>query len=304
MGAAMRTMRVHSWRVGFTLIELLVVVAIMAMMGTASVGAYRSMRRGMEERAVENTASQFIRTAYQRAMIERTPVCVYFWNELIAEETDTTPMKVSGRAVAVRRIGRISGIHRGRLVDEFGNLENYKLVDSSGNKVQKTGSSRDAGIYLYRVNGGETEFRRSTVLGYTDEATASCKLLSDVEDDGSSGLNSASSGGNSWELNPYCFTVIDKGGIDWQIGDAYGLEFAEIQLPNGYIWESNYPKDKSKTIEPIKVMNFNPLNPSNSGANETIAIHAVRPDASGEMALDASFSETTVAPSQQQSQQD
>ena len=55
---------------GFTLIELLVVVGIMGLLGTASIGAYRSVVRGMEERGAVENASQFVHAAFQRARLE------------------------------------------------------------------------------------------------------------------------------------------------------------------------------------------------------------------------------------------
>ena len=72
----------------FTLLELLVVMAIMGFMGTLSVAGYRAMRRGMEERSVMQNVNQFIRSAYQRAQIDRQPVSVYFWNETLRDASN------------------------------------------------------------------------------------------------------------------------------------------------------------------------------------------------------------------------
>ena len=77
-----------SMKRAFTLLELLVVIGIMGFMGTISVGGYRAMRRGMEERGVMQNVNQFIRSAYQRAQIERQPVAVYFWNETLRGSGD------------------------------------------------------------------------------------------------------------------------------------------------------------------------------------------------------------------------
>ncbi len=96
------------FRRGFTLLELLVVIAIMGLLGTASVGGYRAMQRGMEERGVMQNVNEFIRAAYQRAQIDRQPVAVYFWNECIREESDMQTAVVVGKAVAVRRSGRVT----------------------------------------------------------------------------------------------------------------------------------------------------------------------------------------------------
>ena len=107
-------------RKAFTLLELLVVMGIMGMMAVMSVGGYRAMQRGMEERGVMENANHFIRAAYRRAQIDRQPVAVYFWNETLREETDTEPMIVVGKAVAVRRAGRVSRYIDPYLYDEFG----------------------------------------------------------------------------------------------------------------------------------------------------------------------------------------
>ena len=95
---------------GFTLVELILVMAIMGLLGTISVGGYRAMQSGMEERGTMQNVNEFIRSAYQRAQIDRQPVNVYFWNELLREKTeDDTPIVV-GKAVAVRRAGRLSDV--------------------------------------------------------------------------------------------------------------------------------------------------------------------------------------------------
>lgn len=84
----------------FTLIELMVVMAIMGLLGTVSVGGYRAMQRGMEERGVMQSVNSFIRTAYQRAQIDRQPVVVFFWNETERLASEEHTEVVVGRAVA------------------------------------------------------------------------------------------------------------------------------------------------------------------------------------------------------------
>ena len=70
----------------FTLLELLVVMGIMGLMGTLSIGGYRAMQRGMEERGVMQSVNTMIREAYQRAQIDRQPVAIYFWSEKLGVE--------------------------------------------------------------------------------------------------------------------------------------------------------------------------------------------------------------------------
>ena len=106
------------------------VVMIMALLGTITVGGYRAMQRGMEERGAMENANHFIRAAYRRAQIDRQPVALWFWNETIREETDTEPMIVVGKAVAVRRAGRVSRYSDLYLFDEFGDLDRERLIES------------------------------------------------------------------------------------------------------------------------------------------------------------------------------
>ena len=143
-------------RRAFTLIELLMVVMIMGLLGTVTVGGYRAMQRGMEERGVMENANHFIRAAYRRAQIDRQPVAVYFWNETLREETDTEPLIVVGRAVAVRRAGRVSRYIDPYLYDEFGDLDKERLIESEEDEDAENANSgsteNDNLVPLYKMN--------------------------------------------------------------------------------------------------------------------------------------------------------
>ena len=102
----------------FSLIELLVVISIMAVMGTVAVGGYRAMQRGMDERGTMENVNAFVRLAYQRAQIDRQPTVVYFWNETLQRESDSNnTLRVVGKAVAVRRGGRLTDVKGKYLID-------------------------------------------------------------------------------------------------------------------------------------------------------------------------------------------
>ena len=111
-------------RRAFTLLELLVVMAIMGMMAVMSVGGYRAMRRGMQERAVGENVDKFLRAAHQRAQIDRQPVAVYLWNETLQVARDNADgvAIVVGKAVAVRYAGRLTRVVGNNLYDEFGDF--------------------------------------------------------------------------------------------------------------------------------------------------------------------------------------
>ena len=63
----------------FTLVELLVVIGIMGFLGTVSVGGYRAMQRGMEERGVMQNVNTVVKTAFERAQIDRQPTWIWMW---------------------------------------------------------------------------------------------------------------------------------------------------------------------------------------------------------------------------------
>ena len=211
----------------FTLIELLVVMAIMGLLGTISVGGYRAMQRGMEQRGVLLNVRQFVLAAQERARIDRVPVNVYFWNETLREETDTEPPVIVGKAAAVRRTGRVTQVDGDYLYDEFGDLRAMAdEADASGNVNVSTGSKQ--GLFLYRI-GKSTNFERSLIAPDTEaNKDFAVYVLPDDPDDADQ-FKSA-------KIQPYGFRVIEKNDVSWKTGDAYGFAFEEIQLPKNYIF--------------------------------------------------------------------
>lgn len=265
-------------RRAFTLIELLVVIAIMAMLGTLSVGGYRAMQRGMEDRGAMQNVNQFIRSAYQRAQIDRAPVAVYFWNETSAEETDDDIMVVHGRAIAVRRAGRLTNIVGQNLCDEFGDLSFNRLVVNEDDDVESSdsGSTRAGnGINLYRLNGDEGSQMARSVISQTTKKVTLQELLLQSGEDG--------------DFETYAYVLIDKGGVTWKVGDAYGFEFASIDLPNGYIFGSDYSRDLGNPVRGEDVIRFRVSENSGSGAHQgtdgksTVSVYCLRPNASGDI---------------------
>ena len=277
---------------GFTLVELLVVMAIMGLLGTISVGGYRAMQRGMEERGVMDNVNQFIRSAYQRAQIDRQPVAVYFWNELLREETDDSPPIVVGRAVAVRRSGRITDVVGGKLCDEFGDLRFMRLTkgdsdDDDDDDSAASGSTKEGnGMFLYYMDGSDSSFKRSVVSQTTKRTQSNERMLA--------------TGGEA-RIVAYAFSIIDAGGVTWERGNSYGFEFAETQLPHNFIFGNSYSSSASSPVKDVAVMRFVPGGNSGSGTTggivggqSTVQVSSLRPDATG--ALSALPVATTRSP--------
>ena len=275
-------------RKAFTLLELLLVMAIMGFMGTVAVGGYRAMRRGMEERSVMQNVNQFIRSAYQRAQIDRQPVAVYFWNETLREEAGDEPIQVVGKAVAVRRSGRLTQVDNDKLYDEFGDL--MPVRDSDG-KVVMSSAKDSAGIYLYKLNGDEQSGRmeRSTVAEQPVRFEADEPLVL-------GGM--ARFRGWAWTYKPG-----GQNSVNWKVGTAYGFEFANLQLPVNYLFGASYSKSVRQPVEGESDLHFSVSANSGSGATQgiagksTIDVYSLRPGASG--ALTAQRVATSENPTQQ-----
>lgn len=264
-------------RRAFTLLELLIVMAIMGMMAVMSVGGYRAMRRGMQERAVMTNVNQFIRAAYQRAQIDRLPVSVYFWNETLRLGSDDQGGVdvVVGKAVAVRRSGRITGVQGSYLTDEFGDLRFSRMIseDDEEDVNEASKSSSDGGMYLYRLNGDESgTSERSRV-----SETTTAKPLNGEPLLGWSGSGTQENAAlKSGDIDAYAFEVLDGTQGKWSVGDAYGFEFADITLPHGYLFGSAYSRSLSSPIAGKSMMRFNPSGDDGSAGSggDTITIYS------------------------------
>lgn len=280
----------------FTLLELLLVMAIMGMMGTVAVGAYRGMQRGMEERGVMQNVNQFLKSAYSRAQIDRLPVVVYLWNETIQEEKDNKDLVVVGHAVAVRPFGRITGVQGNYLYDEYGDLRSNANVTSVDDGTESSYSgSDDAGnrTYIYKIDASASPMRRSIISQTTKLLSQREPVFGCSRTVGDSSSGDAAGGGmsNMVEIPVYCYvkSSADQSGVSWNTGDAYGFEFQELVLPHNYIFGSSYSKSEKSPISNLSVIpRFLPGANSGTGAageanDYTFEVNAIRPDSSGNM---------------------
>lgn len=206
---------------GFTLVELMVVIGIMAIMGSLTVAGYRQMKRGMEERSVLQNVESFIKGAVQRAMIDRQSVGIYFWNETLQEEGDDFEIVV-GKAVAVRRAGRISKVDGNYLCDEFGDLE-YRSEQDEEEEDTSSSTKDMPKIKLYKMS-EDGSIEAFIVNEMTEPRSFTVSFIHGDEEDATI---------------QWCYAFKSDGGGGWNVGDAYGFEFADITLPHGYIFGSS-----------------------------------------------------------------
>ena len=263
-------------RRAFTLMELLIVMGLMGMLGTMSIGGYMAMKRGMEERGVMQNVNSFIRAAYQRAQIDRLPVTVYFWNETIRSRTKDEYEIVVGKAVAVRRAGRLSGVRGKLLIDEFGDLDRMFPTDD-----QEQSNSGDNGlIYLYPMqnlsqNESSKELRRSEVKSRVTDASDTVNFLS--------GSKSGDGSDYPGQIIAWAFDMVNDGKVSWHAGDAYGFEFQNLTLPHNYIFgDSRSTSVENPIVEAgtlVFDIGYNSGNGINQGGvigNDNITVSSLR----------------------------
>ncbi len=267
----------------FTLVELLVVVGIMGLLGTVSVGGYRAMQRGMADKGVMENVNSFVRAAYQRAQIDRQPTAIYFWNETIREATEYETEIVVGKAVAIRRYGRVSQVLGQQFIyDEFADLNLTYQTDDD-----KSGSSDENTMYLYPIDSlseieNSSQLKRSTVSGKVFKRTMMPFYLS-----AQSGMLEGAAG--SGMIETYAFQIVKAGGVEWKAGMAYGFEFARIELPHNYIFGSVYSSSSKDPVREAGTMVFDVGYNSGNGAQggtgsrSTITISNLRPGQSGSL---------------------
>lgn len=269
-------------RKGFSLLELLVVVGIMGFLGTISIGAYRSVVRGMEERGAVQNANQFMHAAFQRAMIDRQPTAVYYWNETLRSGTADDNEIVVGKAVAVRRGGRLSGVDGKYLYDEFADLNLTYSTNSSG-------SAKSSAMYLYKLDNVQEGLKRSRVRDtVVRESFSEIFLLDPTDGQAEQTVNLPPPSGAA-EITVYGFEIMDGGNASWSTGDAYGFEFQSLELPHNYIFGSAYSTDISNPVRGEGSVVFGggaggyDRRSGNMSGGGTIDIYALRPDSSGSL---------------------
>jgi len=285
---------------GFTLIELMLVIGIMGLLGTLSVGGFRAMRRGMEQRSILRNVSQFVRNVYQRAEIDRQPTAVFFWNEVRRDETedDVNSMIVIGRAVAVRLSGRVSAKDGNILIDEFGDLSIYKgLSYDNEDKPTYDEDAAKNGVksYIYRMTNAGQSWNNCKSMA--SQMTVERDYMGRLAPILSSGADPTKTSNKFHVYGYYLPNSSDLG--KWQVGDTYGFEIADLTLPNNYIFGDQLnvktveegPKDTGLS------MWFAPPGMAGGGGTRTIKISAVRPGKTGDLEAQA-FPDTTEDPTQ------
>lgn len=245
----------------FTLLELLTVVAIMALLGVASSGGYHALVRGMRERGAVAGASAVLRSAKERACVDRIPTAVFCYNRMLREAggAEQANAVVVGEMVAIRRAGRVTASRGDFIFDEFGDFSGLEVTDDE-EELRKSGGRR-----LYRFGGGEMNDMRYSIVAEAGYETDSERVFTFTH------------GSTNIYLNAYYnLKKSDREPSAWKPGHAYGFEFATLQLPAGFVFGSELPTQAGRITTP-KVLYFDP----EQDKKPTIDVWATRPGSGG-----------------------
>lgn len=260
-------------RKAFTLIELLAVMGIVGMLGVAAAASYGALVNGMRDRSACAAATAVLRGAGERARIDRMPTVVYCYNICLKEPNSEEPGVVVGMMTAIRRVGRITQIKGRYLFDEFADLEqSYKSVESEAELREMDGHR------LFKYNDESSVPSR---MQYSVVANGVyCKDYDNKP--GDEGQLTIFSGGINSRTNFFTSAFYNLGSSDrepggWKVGDGYAAEFAELQLPEGYIFGQSMPT-KAGAVSEVKAIRFDP---DSSSSSETVEIWMTRPNVQG-----------------------
>lgn len=283
---------------GFTLVELLVTMGLMALLATVSIAGYYGAVRGMTDRGVKQDVISFIRLAQQRAMVEQTPVAVFFENRYLREEDEELgeTMRVAGRAVAVRMAGRVScisrkglyGVGTTYLIDEYADLDKTFPSNSLPKQPVSKGTMR-----LYRMRPDANSLEQFCTL--VEDQVVQARLTLDRNDLLNANRDPSFNGG-TYDDNDVMKAIESAwafreapgnnwlSGSQWRVGDPYGTEVATLNLPNGYVFGTGSIPATIGDIKSVGKPQF--FDPDTLDAEivqgsrfdfDTIALSAIRP---------------------------
>ena len=287
-------------RAAFTLVELLVVIGLMAVLATISVTGYSAASRGMSDRgAIQNTVST-LRIARQTCQIERVPTKVLFFNQRLTEDASEDDATLyQGTMIAIKQAGRITippNATGGLLIDEFADWhQSYPMSNSDRD-------SSAPGMRIFRMRSDDESkgiedcstmvqpcvfhFELNDYMiqaGMTINSWCDAHNRTAKRNRPQGAPNSYVGNGNNyvWGFKERTGAGGGLGAASWEVGDPYGVEIARLDLPKGYIFGTNPPRDEKLNSATPKEVFFDPDELSPSMSPGSVQISLMRPSQGG-----------------------
>ena len=260
---------------GFTLVELLAVIGLMGLMGAMAIGGYSAVVRGMSDRAALDAAKGLIDAARQRANLDRKTTYVYLFDEVMKVDSEMSAGLVTGVAIAVRPVGRISAVLQGIYCDEFADL-NRTYASLEAESGESDSEAKASTMRLYSIPQKDFALVKEGVFRVGPQMNDTLET-----DDSSSSTSSTSDGVDGEEFTPekfyyYGFKPADGGNATFSAGEEYGQEFSVARLPPGYTFAQNVSMSGVGNLgqHRVSVLEIKPTDTSSPAVN----IYRRRPD--------------------------
>ena len=199
--------------------ELMAVMAVMALLATLAVTSYFSAVRGMNKRRAADTLYKALVSARQRACVDSTQVqflCFNVWSgaERMAEASGDRVKELKALSptyVVCKELGRVTYAFGNLVGDEFTPLD--MLIGAAQNEAAAMqGKGRMRLFNLTKGDWSDACVRVVPSAGY-DLVSATTGESFQMQDR---------------EMMIWCFVMVDRRGVNWEIGDVYGIEASPL----------------------------------------------------------------------------
>ena len=262
---------------GFTLVELLAVIGLMGLMGAMAIGGYSAVVRGMADRAALDAAKGILDSARQRANLDRKTTYVYLFDEVMKVDSEMSAGLVTGIAIAVRPVGRISAVLQGIYCDEFADLNRtYASLDAESGESDSASEAKASTMRLYSISQKDFAVVKEGVFRVGPQMN---DTLETADEGSSSGTTGGGVEGEDFikeKFYYYGFKPTDGGNATFAAGEEYGQEFAVTRLPPGYTFAQNVSMSSASNLgqHRVGVIEIKPTETS----SPAVTIYRRRPD--------------------------
>ena len=260
---------------GFTLVELLAVIGLMGLMGAMAIGGYSAVVRGMSDRAALDAAKGILDSARQRANLDRKTTYVYLFDEVMKVDSEMSAGLVTGVAIAVRPVGRISAVLQGIYCDEFADLNRtYASLETESGDSDSESEAKASTMRLYSISQKDFAIVKEGVFRVGPQ-------MNDTLETADEGSSSSTSGVEGEEFAKekfyyYGFKPADGGNATFAAGEEYGQEFAVARLPPGYTFAQSVSMSSASNLgqHRVGVIEIKPTETS----SPAVTVYRRRPD--------------------------
>ena len=243
--------------------ELMAVMAVMGLLATLAVTSYFSAIRGMNKRRAADTLYKALVSARQRACVDSSQIqflCFNVWSgaELTPEAQGDRVKQLKALSptyVVCKELGRVTYRSGSLLGDEFTPLNSLIGATAPTEAVAKNNKGR---MRLFNLTEGDWSDVSMQVVSSRGYDIASATTIGEFFPDREQML--------------WCFVMVDPRGVNWKVGDVYGIEAAPLAtLPQNVFFGSPIGTNPGGNEKPLTIRFF----PDGGAEKKTIRLSAM-----------------------------